>query len=140
MKQLACIVAALAALAAPAAAAHPKGGLGRAVTFTPHLVPLDRGILATMYVRVPAGTSEEAVSDLFERTYAGAPFIRLVGPSLPEIKHVAHTNFCDIGWRVDSSGRAILVSVIDNLLKGASGQAVQNMNVMLGMDEAAGLL
>ena len=64
--------------------------------------------------------------------------MRLVGAALPEIKHVAHTNFCDIGWRVDPSGRAILVSVIDNLLKGASGQAVQNMNVMLGLDETDG--
>ena len=59
---------------------------------------------------------------------------------LPEIKHVARTNFCDIGWRVDGSGRVIIVSVIDNLLKGASGQAVQNFNVMLGMDETTGLL
>jgi len=66
--------------------------------------------------------------------------VRLVGQALPAIKHVAHTNFCDIGWRVDPSGRAILVSVLDNLLKGASGQAVQNMNVMLGFDETLGLL
>ena len=66
--------------------------------------------------------------------------VRLVGTQLPEIKHVAHTNFCDIGWRVDPSGRVILISVIDNLLKGASGQAVQNMNVMLGESETAGLL
>jgi N-acetyl-gamma-glutamyl-phosphate reductase len=72
--------------------------------------------------------------------YGGATFVRLVGSSLPEIKHVAHTNFCDIGWRVDGSGRAIVVSVIDNLLKGASGQAVQNFNVMLGIDETTGLL
>ena len=72
---------------------------------------------------------------MYERAYAGATFVRLVGAALPEIKHVAHTNFCDIGWRVDPSGRAVLVSVIDNLLKGASGQAVQNMNVMLGIDE-----
>ncbi len=72
--------------------------------------------------------------------YDTEAFIRLTGAALPEIKHVAHTNFCDIGWRVDSSGRAILVSVIDNLLKGASGQAVQNMNVMLGFDERTGLL
>ena len=71
----------------------------------------------------------------YEQAYAGATFVRLVGSALPEIKHVAHTNFCDIGWRVDPSGRVILVSVIDNLLKGASGQAVQNMNVMLGLDE-----
>ena len=73
-------------------------------------------------------------------TYRGATFVRLTGAALPEIKHVAHTNFCDIGWRVDPSGRAIVVSVIDNLLKGASGQAVQNLNVMLGVDERTGLL
>jgi N-acetyl-gamma-glutamyl-phosphate reductase len=115
-------------------------GLGHEVTFTPHLVPLDRGILATIYARVHRGTTDDAIGDVFEQAYAGAPFVRLTGASLPEIKHVAHTNFCDIGWRVDSSGRVILVSVIDNLLKGASGQAVQNMNVMLGVDETAGLL
>jgi N-acetyl-gamma-glutamyl-phosphate reductase len=110
------------------------------VNFVPHLMPLDRGILSTIYVRVPPGTTEDALASVFERTYAGAAFIRLVGAALPEIKHVAHTNFCDIGWRVDPAGRAVLVSVIDNLLKGASGQAVQNMNVMLGLDEATGLL
>jgi len=114
--------------------------LGRSVTFTPHLVPLDRGILATIYVRVPPGTTEEAIGDILERSYRDATFVRLVGSALPEIKHVAHTNFCDIGWRVDPSGRAILVSVLDNLLKGASGQAVQNMNVMLGQAETTGLL
>ena len=114
--------------------------LGRTVTFTPHLVPLDRGILATIYVRVPPGTTEGAVGDILQAAYANDTFVRLVGDLLPEIKHVAHTNFCDIGWRVDSSGRAILVSVIDNLLKGASGQAVQNMNVMIGSAETAGLL
>ena len=115
-------------------------GTGIAVTFTPHLVPIDRGILSTIYVRVAPGTTEEALGEVFERAYAGATFVRLVGAALPEIKHVAHTNFCDIGWRVDPSGRVILISVIDNLLKGASGQAVQNMNVMLGLDETAGLL
>jgi N-acetyl-gamma-glutamyl-phosphate reductase len=120
--------------------AEIEQGVGRTVTFTPHLVPLDRGILSTIYVRVPPGTTEEALGEVFEHAYAGATFVRLVGQSLPEIKHVAHTNFCDIGWRVDPSGRAILVSVIDNLLKGASGQAVQNMNVMLGLAEATGLL
>jgi N-acetyl-gamma-glutamyl-phosphate reductase len=115
-------------------------GVGRTVTFTPHLVPLDRGILSTIYVRVAPGTTEEALGDVYEHAYSGATFVRLVGASLPEIKHVAHTNFCDIGWRVDPSGRAILVSVIDNLLKGASGQAVQNLNVMLGIDERTALL
>jgi N-acetyl-gamma-glutamyl-phosphate reductase len=119
--------------------AEIEQGAGRQVTFTPHLLPLDRGILATIYVRVAPGTTEEALGDVLEHAYAGATFVRLVGSALPEIKHVAHTNFCDIGWRVDPSGRAILVSVIDNLLKGASGQAVQNMNVMLGLPEATGV-
>jgi len=120
--------------------AEIEQGMGREVTFTPHLVPIDRGILSTIYVRVAPGTTEEALADVYERAYRGATFVRLAGSSLPEIKHVVHTNFCDIGWRVDPSGRVILVSVIDNLLKGASGQAVQNMNVMLGIDERAGLL
>ena len=93
-----------------------------------------------MYVRVAPGTTEEALADVYERAYQGATFVRLVGSSLPEIKHVAHTNFCDIGWRVDASGRVVIISVIDNLLKGASGQAIQNMNVMLGVPETAGLL
>jgi N-acetyl-gamma-glutamyl-phosphate reductase len=119
--------------------ARPGGNVDN-LTFTPHLVPLDRGLMATIYVRLAPGTPEQALAEVFERAYAGAAFIRLAGSSMPEIKHVAHTNFCDIGWRVDPSGRAILVSVIDNLLKGASGQAVQNMNVMLGIDERTGLL
>jgi N-acetyl-gamma-glutamyl-phosphate reductase len=114
--------------------------LGTEVTFTPHLVPLDRGILATIYVRVRPGTTEESLGEIYEGVYREAMFVRLVGSSLPEIKQVAYSNFCDVGWRVDASGRAILVSVLDNLLKGASGQAVQNMNVMLGIDETAGLL
>jgi len=120
--------------------AEIEQGAGRTVTFTPHLVPLDRGILSTIYVRVAPGTTEQALADVYEQAYKGATFVRLVGSALPEIKHVAHTNFCDIGWRVDASGRAILVSVIDNLLKGASGQAVQNLNVMLGVDERTALL
>ena len=120
--------------------AEIEQGVGREVTFTPHLVPLDRGILSTIYVRVAPGTTEDTLGDVLEQAYAGATFVRLTGSSLPEIKHVAHTNFCDIGWRVDASGRAILVAAIDNLLKGASGQAVQNMNVMLGIDERTGLL
>src|SRR5262249_32651361 len=121
-------------------AAEIEQGVDRCVTFTPHLVPIDRGILATIYVRVAPGTTEAAVGALYEDAYGGSPFVRLTGETMPEIKHVAHTNCCDTGWRVDPTGRAILVSVIDNLLKGASGQAVQNMNVMLGLDERTGLL
>jgi N-acetyl-gamma-glutamyl-phosphate reductase len=120
--------------------AEIEQGLARQVTFTPHLAPFDRGILATIYVRVSDGTSDETLADIYNDAYAGATFVRAVGTALPEIKHVAHTNFCDVGWRVDPSGRAIVISVLDNLLKGASGQAVQNMNLMLDLPEAAGLL
>lgn len=115
--------------------------LGRGVTFVPHLVPLDRGILASLYTRLVAGTTTAAVAAAYERAYADAPFVRLTGEALPEIKHVAHTNFCDIGWKVDeATGRVFVVSVIDNLVKGAAGQAIQNFNVMFGLDQKAGLL
>jgi N-acetyl-gamma-glutamyl-phosphate reductase len=115
--------------------------LGVQVTFVPHLVPLDRGILETIYLRVPAGTTEAHVAATFQRAYARAPFVRLRGDALPEIKHVAHTNFCDIGWKLDEpTGRLVIVSCLDNLLKGAAGQAVQNFNVAFGFDERSGLL
>ncbi len=115
--------------------------LGVPVTFVPHLVPLDRGILETIYASVRAGTTARDVRDVMESAYESAPFVRLRGETLPEIKHVAHTNFCDIGWRVDTAtGRLILVSVLDNLVKGAAGQAVQNFNVALGYDERTGLV
>ena len=116
-----------------------------ALTFVPHMVPLDRGILATIYVRLKpditgGGNGDAALAEVYQRAYRDATFVRLTGASLPEIKHVAHTNFCDIGWRVEPSGRAVIVSVIDNLVKGAAGQAVQNLNAMLGCHDAAGLL
>lgn len=115
--------------------------LGRQVTFVPHLVPLDRGILETIYASLRPGTTEQQVAGTLQQAYADAPFVRLTGATLPEIKHVAHTNFCDIGWKVDEAGRRlVLVSVIDNLLKGAAGSAVQNLNVLLGVDERTGLL
>ena len=115
--------------------------LGRQVTFVPHLVPLDRGILSSNYVRLVPGTTAAQVAEAFEQAYAHAPFVRVTGSDLPEIKHVAWTNFCDIGWKVDEAdGRALIVSVIDNLVKGAAGSAVQNFNVMCGLDETAGLL
>jgi N-acetyl-gamma-glutamyl-phosphate reductase len=115
--------------------------LGRRVTFVPHLVPLDRGILTTVYVRVAPGTTDERISQVFETAYGHEPFVRLTGRQLPEIKHVAWTNFCDIGWAIDeATGRLVVVSAIDNLLKGAAGSAVQNFNVALGLDERSGLL
>lgn len=115
--------------------------LGSSVTFVPHLVPLDRGLLETIYGSLRHGTTEAQVTDALQRAYASAPFVRLTGSELPEIKHVAYSNFCDIGWRVDEAGgRLVIVSVIDNLIKGAAGQAVQNLNILLGLDERAGLL
>jgi N-acetyl-gamma-glutamyl-phosphate reductase len=115
--------------------------IGRPVTFVPHLVPLDRGILETIYTRVKPGTTEAQIAKLFEDAYRDAPFVRLTGDRLPEIKHVAHTNFCDIGWKLEPNGtRLVMVSVLDNLVKGAAGQAVQNFNVAFGFDEKAGLL
>jgi N-acetyl-gamma-glutamyl-phosphate reductase len=114
--------------------------LGCGVTFVPHLVPLDRGILCTIYARLADGVRAAQVTEALEDAYANAPFVRLWGDTLPEIKHVAHTNFCDIGWRIDeTAGRVVLVSCIDNLLKGAAGQAVQVFNKALGYDERAGL-
>jgi N-acetyl-gamma-glutamyl-phosphate reductase len=115
--------------------------LGSPVTFVPHLVPLDRGILETIYAKVQPGTTSAQVAQAMSAAYKDAPFVRLTGETLPEIKHVAYTNFCDIGWRVDAAGgRILLVAVIDNLVKGAAGQAIQNMNVMLGYDERTGML
>jgi N-acetyl-gamma-glutamyl-phosphate reductase len=115
--------------------------LGRPVTFVPHLVPLDRGILETIYGSLKPGTSESQVAEAMAAAYKDAPFVRLTGSALPEIKHVVHTNFCDIGWKVDAErGRIVLVAVIDNLVKGAAGSAVQNLNVLLGLDERTGLL
>jgi N-acetyl-gamma-glutamyl-phosphate reductase len=115
--------------------------LGRPVTFVPHLVPLDRGILSSVYARLVPGTTRAQVDAAFENAYAHAPFVRLTGDTLPEIKHVAHTNFCDLGWKVDEpGGRVFVVSVIDNLVKGAAGQAFQNFNVMYGFDQRTGLL
>jgi len=114
--------------------------LEQAVTFTPHLVPLDRGILETIYVRVRRAVSEAMVAAALEQAYADAPFVRLTGDALPEIKHVTYTNFCDIGWKMDTpSGRLVLIVCLDNLVKGAAGQALQNFNVAFGLDETTGL-
>ena len=120
-------------------AAEIEQELGRTVTFVPHLVPLDRGILETIYTRARPGTTADEVGRALEAAYAGRPFVRLTADRLPEIKHVAHTNFCDIGWRVDA-GRVVLVACLDNLGKGAAGQALQCFNLAYGFDERAGLI
>lgn len=121
-------------------AAEIEQEVGMAVTFVPHLVPIDRGILETIYARLKPGVGADEVAKALTSAYAGSPFVRLTGSELPEIKHVAHTNFCDIGWRVDRpGGQLVMVTVIDNLVKGASGQAIQNFNVAYGFDETLGL-
>ena len=109
--------------------------------FTPHLLPINRGILSTIYLRLQNTVSEKDVSQCYQASYQGQPFIRIFPKgSFPEVKYVAHTNYCDIGWHFDAlRSRLILISAIDNLVKGAAGQAVQNMNVMLGFDEKQGL-
>ena len=122
-------------------AAEIEQELGVPVTFVPHLVPIDRGILETIYVRVPAGTADGQIAGAYAAAYSQSPFVRLRGGDLPVVKHVAHTNFCDIGWKLDAAtGRLVVVSCLDNLLKGAAGQAVQNFNVAFGYDERVGLL
>ena len=112
--------------------------LARPVTFVPHLVPLDRGILETIYTRLCPGVTADTIGAEYSRAYGESPFVRLTGDRPPEIKHVAHTNFCDIGWRVDG-GRLVLVCCLDNLVKGAAGQALQSFNVACGLDEREGL-
>jgi N-acetyl-gamma-glutamyl-phosphate reductase len=114
--------------------------VGMPVTFVPHLVPLDRGILETIYARLRPGVGAGDIQRTLEAAYAGSAFVRLTGADLPEIKHVAHTNFCDIGWRVSpDGGQLVMVACIDNLVKGAAGQAIQNFNVAFGFPEATGL-
>ncbi|HET7698690.1 MAG TPA: N-acetyl-gamma-glutamyl-phosphate reductase [Vicinamibacterales bacterium] len=121
-------------------AAEIEQELGTAVTFVPHLLPIDRGILETIYATLAPGAGEQAIGAVMHEAYAESPFVRLTGADLPEIKHVAHTNYCDIGWKVNAARRQIvLVSCIDNLVKGAAGQAVQNFNVAFGFDEELGL-
>jgi N-acetyl-gamma-glutamyl-phosphate reductase len=110
------------------------------ITFTPHLAPMTRGIHTTIFTRLAAGASAEAILPALEACYANEPFVR-VSQNLPDTKNVTGTNFCDISARFDArTGRLILLSAEDNLVKGAAGQAVQNFNLMAGLDETAGLL
>jgi N-acetyl-gamma-glutamyl-phosphate reductase len=112
------------------------------VNFTPHLMPMNRGILSTIYVRLVTGATLGDLAAVLEQAYAGEPFVRvLAGGSLPATRHVRGTNLCLIGLSRDRvAGRAILVSAIDNLVKGAAGQAIQNMNAMLGLSETTALV
>ena len=112
------------------------------ISFSPHLIPMVRGILATCYAKLKAGVSAEMIDAAFEQHYGREYFIRLLGRGgFPATKNTRGSNFCDIGWHVDQrTNRVVVISAIDNLVKGAAGQAVQNMNVMCGLDEKMGLM
>ena len=111
------------------------------INFTPHLAPIARGILATCYARLADGVTEEDVDAAFAAQYADEFFIRLLGRgAYPSTKYVRGTNYCDIAWHIDPrTHRVIVFSAIDNLVKGAAGQAIQNMNIALDLDERTGL-
>ena len=112
----------------------------RQIVFTPHLLPIPRGILSTIYVRFRSAQSAERIADVYRKFFAGSPMVRLYDKTLPQIQYVAHTNYADIGFQLAEDGhRAVVVSCLDNLLKGASSQAVQNLNVIEGWHEAEGL-
>lgn len=111
------------------------------ITFTPHLAPMDRGILSTIYATPTGAVSSAELLELYRAYYQGEAFVRILPEgSFPSTSHVRGSNFCDIGLAVDNrTGRVVVVSAIDNLIKGASGQAVQNMNIMNGFPENLGL-
>lgn len=110
------------------------------IVFTPHLLPIPRGILSTIYVRFHQAQTRAAIAKLYRDFFAASPMVRIYDSTLPQIQYSVRTNYADIGFQLSPDGRrAVIVSCLDNLLKGASGQAVQNLNLMLGWGEAEGL-
>ena len=118
------------------------GGEDVEFTFVPHLLPITRGLLSTIYAKKRAGVKPSHIVRAFEEGYKNEPFVRFKGEGVfPSVRDVQHTNFCDIGVGIDSkTGRVIVVTAIDNLLKGASGQAVENMNIRCGFSEETALI
>ncbi len=115
-------------------------GTSLSLSFVPHLLPITRGIYTTIYATLAKQVDEQAILALYEKYYLHAPFVRYSATAIPEIKNVAYTNFIDIGFRVNQeNGQLIILSAIDNLIKGAAGQAIQNMNLMFGFEETEGL-
>jgi N-acetyl-gamma-glutamyl-phosphate reductase len=108
--------------------------------FVPHLLPITRGIYTSIYATLKKPVNEQTILAVYEKYYAAAPFVRYSATAIPEIKNVAYTNFIDIGFRINQEdGQLVVLSTIDNLIKGAAGQAMQNMNIMFGMNETEGL-
>jgi N-acetyl-gamma-glutamyl-phosphate reductase len=112
------------------------------ITFSPHLVPMTRGMLSTVYINLNKAISEEKLVEHYRNFYKDEHFVRVLNPGkFSSSNHVLSSNFCDIGLKVDSRNqRMIITSALDNLIKGASGQAVQNMNIMLGLNEKTGIM
>jgi N-acetyl-gamma-glutamyl-phosphate reductase len=112
------------------------------IQFTPHLIPINRGILTTLYLEPAKKLTDEKIAAIYQKSYGDEPFVRLLeGKSLPDTKNVVGTNIIEIAWRLDPrTGRLIVMSAEDNLVKGASGQAVQSMNIICGFPETAGLV
>ena len=117
------------------------GILPEQLIFTPHLLPIPRGILSTIYVRLNSEMTAEAVEECMKKFYADSPWVRVFpAGKLPQIQYSLHTNYCDVGFTLAPDGkRLVIVSCLDNLVKGAAGQAVQNMNCMFGWNEEEGL-
>jgi Acetylglutamate semialdehyde dehydrogenase len=112
------------------------------ISFTPHLIPINRGILSTGYLNLKDDEIDEGeIFKIYQEFYQNAPFVRIFkSPNLPEIKYVVGTNYCDIGFAVDKrTGKVKVISAIDNLIKGAAGQAVENMNIMFDFSETEGI-
>ncbi|ADQ14209.1 N-acetyl-gamma-glutamyl-phosphate reductase [Halanaerobium hydrogeniformans] len=110
------------------------------ILFTPHLIPIKRGILTTIYLDCKRKSSDSEIFSLYEDFYGQEKFVQVLKDELPEIKNIAGSNFAQLGFKYDQrTDRIIVISVIDNMLKGAAGQAVQNMNVLFGIDEDTGL-
>ena len=113
---------------------------GVEVTFTPHLLPVKRGILATIYADLAEDMSKGELLHYYHESYQGADFVRVLDEKLPQLKYVVGSNYCDIGLKVDQErNKVIIISAIDNLVKGSAGQAIQNLNLMSGWDETTGL-
>lgn len=112
------------------------------ITFVPHLLPVTRGIFSTIYTKKHAGVKPAKIAEAFETYYKVEPFVRFLGEDVsPTLRNVAYTNFCDIGVQINAkTNQVIVMTTIDNLVKGASGQAVQNMNIRMNFSEEAGLV
>lgn len=116
------------------------GGYSPIFSFVPHLLPVTRGIYTTIHAQIKSGINEQNIAEVYESSYKTKSFVRFINQAVPEMKDVAYTNFCDIGFKLIDNNTLVVISTIDNLVKGAAGQAIQNMNIMFGLKQETGLL